>query len=132
MDVAFTGIGCESCLDSLPARLARMRGVESATVDAKQGLVRIRLAEQNRIRPEQVRDAIEQDGTKVSRIAVVVKGVVSRVDGKWILRAAGMPSAYDIDGSPPREGENIVTGEIAKPRPETGNLVIRATEWRAP
>src|SRR2546425_1132086 len=96
IEMTFQGMGCESCIDSMPSRMQRLRGVQSATVDAKQGIIRIELAAQNRVRLEQVRDAIEQDGTKAVKAAVRVKGELSRVDEKWLLRPAGLATSYEI------------------------------------
>src|SRR5262249_34718168 len=89
IEVTFEGIGCASCMESLPGRMQRLRGVESATVDAPRGVLKIRLAEQNRVRLEQVRDMIEQDGTKTKAATVEVKGELAQVDGKWVLQPPG-------------------------------------------
>ena len=62
VEMTFQGVGCASCLESLPSRVQRLRGVESATVDAKAGVLTVKLAEQNRVRVEQIRDFVEQDG----------------------------------------------------------------------
>src|SRR5215471_3449753 len=86
MELTFEGIGCASCMESLPGRVGRIRGVESATVDAQRGVLKVQLAEQNRVRLEQIRDMIEQDGTKVKAATITVQGDLAHVDGKWILQ----------------------------------------------
>src|SRR5436190_23389080 len=84
MEITFEGIGCASCMESLPGRMQRLRGVESATIDAQRGVLKIQLAEQNRVRLEQVRDMIEQDGTKAKSATITVKGDLAQTDGKWV------------------------------------------------
>src|SRR5581483_4180398 len=93
MEIAFQGIDCASCMESLPSRLQRQRGV-----------LKIQLAEQNRVRLEQVRDMIEQDGTKVKSAAVTVKGELSQTDGKWVLQPPSLPAGYEVEGASPTAG----------------------------
>jgi hypothetical protein len=132
MEIVFEGIGCASCLESLPARIQRMRGVESASVDAEHGILKVQLAAQNRVRLEQVRDLIEQDGTKTKKAAVRVRGELSQVEGRWMLRLTGLETSYEVEGAAPSPsaGTYLVTGDIATLRPESGRLVIRASELK--
>jgi len=134
MEIAFEGIGCASCVESLPARIQRMRGVESATVDAEHGTLKVQLAAQNRVRLEQVRDMIEQDGTKTKKAAVRVRGELSQLEGRWVLRLTGLETSYEVEGAgpSPAAGTYLVTGDIAILRPESGRLVIRASELKKP
>ena len=132
MEIAFEGVGCASCAESLPARIQRMRGVESSTVDAERGILKVQLAAQNRVRLEQVRDLIEQDGTKTKKATVQVKGELSQVEGRWVLRLTGLEASYEVEGAGPASpaGTYLVTGDIATLRPESGRLVIRASELK--
>jgi cation transport ATPase len=127
MEIAFQGIDCASCMESLPSRLQRVRGVESATVDLKRGVLKIQLAEQNRVRLEQVRDMIEQDGTKVKSATVTVKGELAQVDGKWVLQPPALPASYEVEAASPAAGSVTVSGEVTKLRPESGRLLIKAS-----
>ena len=132
MEIAFEGIGCASCLESLPARIQRLCGVESSTVDAEHGILKVQLAAQNRVRLEQVRDLIEQDGTKTKKATARVKGELSQLQGRWVLRLTGLEASYDVEGAVPASpaGTYVVTGDIATLRPESGPLVIRASELK--
>jgi cation transport ATPase len=127
IEISFEGIGCASCMESLPARMQRLRGVESATVDVQHSVLKIRLAEQNRVRLEQVRDMIEQDGTKAKTAVVTVKGELSQTDGKWVLQPSSLPSAYEVEAASPAAGTYTVSGEVVKLKPESGRLVIKAS-----
>lgn len=122
IEISFDGIGCATCLESLPARMQRMRGIESATVDARQGILKLTLSEQNRIRLEQVRDFIEQDGTKTRRALVTVKGEITREQGKLILHPAGVPAQYEVLNATPGHAE--ITADATKLHPEAGLIVL--------
>src|SRR5690242_13912748 len=113
MEIAFQGIDCASCMESLPSRLHRIRGVESASVDAHRGVLKVQLAEQNRVRLEQVRDMIEQDDTKVKSAAVTVRGELSQVDGKWVLQPPALPASYEVEAAAPAAGTVTVSGDVA-------------------
>jgi len=110
MELTFEGMGCASCIESMPARMKRMRGVESATVEGN--VLKISLAGQNRVKIEQVRDAIEQDGTKAKRASVVVKGDLIREGDQWLLRTPGASYKVEYAGAL-SEGAHLVRGEIA-------------------
>jgi hypothetical protein len=127
MELTFEGIGCASCMESLPGRVGRIRGVESATVDAQHGVLRVLLAEQNRVRLEQIRDMIEQDGTKVKTATITVQGDLARVDGKWILQPPSLPASYEVEAASPAAGKCKVAGEVVQLRPESGRLIIKAS-----
>ena len=127
IEITFQGIDCASCMESLPSRIQRLRGVESATVDPQRNVLKIQLAEQNRVRLEQVRDMIEQDGTKVKSASVTVKGELAQVDGKWVLQPPSLPASYEVEAASPAAGTFTVSGEVAKLRPDSGRLVIKAT-----
>jgi hypothetical protein len=128
IDITFEGIGCASCMESLPERMKRLRGVESAKVDVEHGTLQVRLAAVNRVKLEQVRDMIEQDGTKTKQASVQVKGELALQDGKWVLKP-GESASYRVEGvAPAAPGTYIVTGTVEKMRPDAGDLVIGATE----
>ena len=88
LEMTFEGVNCVPCVESMPGRAMRIRGVTSARVDAAKGLLVLELAEGNRVRVEQIRDLIQQDGTKAVRVPrIVVGGVVEKgSDSEWMLR----------------------------------------------
>lgn len=125
IDLRFEGVGCASCVESIPARIQRLRGVESVTVDAAASLVKIRLAPANRIRLEQVRDLIEQDGTKVRSAHVAVRGEIASEAGSWMLQPAGGTARYRLPSGDWKQGETCrVLGSIADLRPEGGIMTL--------
>ena len=131
LELSFTGIECASCLDSLPARILRMRGVESAHVDASNQILAVKFAAGNRIRLEQIRDAIEQDGTRVRRASLTVRGGLGEEAGRWVLKLPnGSQFEISLDGAPPsaqyslKPGAVSVSGVVGNLRPASGLMVI--------
>lgn len=137
VELRFEGVNCAPCLESLPARIQRMRGVESARVDAEKGLLTIKLAEANRIRLEQIRDTVEQDGTKARAATVALAGELAEAapgSGRWLLKLPNGAGTFTLsfDGATPsaqygaKAGRAIVTGTIAplKPDPPGSPLTI--------
>ncbi|MEZ5352992.1 MAG: heavy metal-associated domain-containing protein [Bryobacteraceae bacterium] len=115
IDIAFEGIGCASCVESLPPRMKRIRGVETAQVDAAKGTLTLTLAPENRVRLEQVRDAIQQDGTKAKSAAVEARGQIVKSDAGWTLQ---FPRGVSYSLSGPLSGDlspglKTITGTVA-------------------
>lgn len=117
VEIAFEGIGCASCIESMPARVSRFRGVEGATVDVAKAVLTIKFAPANRVRVEQLRDAVEQDGTKVRKIDLQAAGTVEKDGGRWIFRIEGNPATYELLGAGLKEGPAIVLGKTAAIKP---------------
>ncbi|MBM3813655.1 MAG: heavy-metal-associated domain-containing protein [Acidimicrobiia bacterium] len=123
LEFRFQGVGCASCIESLPARLERLRGVESAEVDAKSGTLKLKLAPQNRVRLEIVRDFIEQDGTKAVSAIVSGKGSLERKEGLLFFYLEGQSTSYRVEGLA-TGAQNHTEGTISDLRPAKGPIVI--------
>lgn len=132
IELRFEGMGCTSCIESMPARIKRMRGVEDVSVDAAASILKVRLAETNRVRLEQIRDAIQQDGTKVKSASVTVHGTVLQQEGKWIIRPFEGGATYLLEGAGPWTAAKRyrVTGNIVDPAPGAVLRVTSAGESR--
>lgn len=130
IELRFEGMGCASCIESMPARIKRMRGVTEVSVDAAASILKVRLAETNRVRLEQVRDAIQQDGTKVKSAAVTLRGVVAQQDGKWSVQPFEGGAAYVLEGAGPwTAGKRYrLAGTIADPAPGAVLRVAKSDE----
>jgi hypothetical protein len=111
--------------------MKRVRGVESAHVNSQESTLELQLAPQNRVRLEQIRDFIEQDGTKATRAVVRVNGEVEKLGDRWMLRPPGVSTSYEITGPDLKPGPVIVTGEVSQLRAGSGTIQIRATAVEA-
>jgi hypothetical protein len=116
IEMTFTGVGCEPCIQSMPNRAQRIRGVESASVDAEKGILKVTLAAQNRVRIEQIRDLIQQDGTKAASAIVEISGTLEQAEGAWHLKVPQWPVPLALAGLPAgaKAGDTIrIEGRIA-------------------
>lgn len=102
----FRGTDCRECTESLPDRMMRVRGMESAKLEGNAVLV-LKLAEGNRVRLEQLRDLIQQDGTKVLAADVEVRGEVSGSE----LKSGN--AVYSLKGREVAGGPAVLKGRVA-------------------
>ncbi len=132
VDLTFEGVNCASCVESLPARIQRMRGVESATVDAAKGILSVKLAAENRVRLEQIRDAIEQDGTKARQASISAKGTLVEQAGRWLFKLPNGGSQFEVllDAAAPsaqyslKAGATMISGTVKNLRPDAGPMAM--------
>jgi hypothetical protein len=110
IEMLFTGVNCLPCVDSMSARAMRIRGVESASVDVDKGVLTVRLLRQNRVRVEQIRDLIQQDGTRAVRAVVEVTGTVTKNEaGAWVLQVPQQALPLELVAEKPYEPGSTVT-----------------------
>ena len=138
-DLTFEGINCASCVESLPARIQRMRGVESAKVDGAKGILSVKLAAENRVRLEQIRDAIEQDGTKARRATISAKGALIEQAGRWLFKLPNSGSQFEVllDAAAPsaqyslKAGATMISGTVKNLRPAAGPMALSPSSIEA-
>ena len=98
--VRFDDGGCVSCAESLEARMQRVHGVETVTLDLDKGVIQLKLEADNRVRLAPLMSRIEQGAAKVLETKVVAKGVVMVEDGQRKLELQGQAAgqAYPLEG----------------------------------
>jgi copper chaperone CopZ len=104
IDIDFEGTGCASCAESLPERLKRVRGVESATVDLGRSRVSVHFEPGNKARLAPVVSRITQDGTKIRRVETVARGKITRQGDNLVFELTGSSETYQLrpaEGAPP-------------------------------
>lgn len=132
IELRFDGVGCASCMESMPARVKRLRGVETAVVDAGMGVLTVTLAPANRVRLEQIRDFIEQDGTKAISARVEVRGEALNDGGKTTLKPGTIEPLLVQGGGEWKAGQHyVVRGTIEPVRGTEGPLVLKVTTKEA-
>jgi copper chaperone CopZ len=110
VDQSFGGLECASCVDAIAKGIQRLRGVESAQVDAKAGAVHVVLREGNRVKIEAIRDAIKATGFTPGDAAIQARGRIG--DGKFVIE--GTQQAFEIQppGSEAESGEATAEGIV--------------------
>jgi copper chaperone CopZ len=96
VEVAFQGTDCLSCTESLQGRLERVRGVETVTLDLDRSVVTMQFETANKVRLVPLLSRITQDGTKISRTEVVVRGTITRQDEGYRFQPAGLREVYRL------------------------------------
>jgi mercuric ion binding protein len=94
VEIKVSGLECVSCAESLPKTIERMRGVESATMDPKAGVVLVKLKAGNKLPLEDLRDKLKQAGYTPGDAKVSVVGTMVLEEGKWRFRPAGVNHVY--------------------------------------
>jgi hypothetical protein len=131
-EIRFQPSGCVSCTQSLPERVKRMRGVESAEVDTERSILKMKLAPGNRVRIELVRDQIEQDGTKALSARLEGIGSIAREGAGYVFRPAALPLSYAIEIAgtvkvPNSDGSLRVIAEATALRPAPALRLIESS-----
>jgi copper chaperone CopZ len=96
VEVDFQGIDCVSCVESLPGRLERVRGVEAVEVDLDRSRVTVRLEAGNRARLAPLLSRITQDGTKILRVEAVVRGKITQHGETLGCQPTGLTETYRL------------------------------------
>ena len=96
VELDFEGTGCASCVESLPDRLGRVRGVENVAVDLERNRISVHLASGNKTRLAPLISRITQDGTKILRVEVVVLGAIARQGEQLTFQPSGFTETYQL------------------------------------
>lgn len=107
---------CAACTSSLPARLARVRGVAGAEMLADPPRVLIRLEADNRVHLTRLLDVVRQDGTGATAARLAASGEALLQEGAWRFRILPGAAALAWQGPPPAApGRVAVTGSLVPP-----------------
>ena len=130
VEQSFGGIECASCVESVAKGLKRLRGVESVELDAEKSVVRIALAEGNRVKLEAIRDAIKATGYTPGDATLEARGKVS---GKQFALTV-TNQIFEIEGEAlPAEGAATIHGAVpASAAGEPLRLRVRSARVAAP
>jgi len=110
--VEFDDGGCVTCAESIETRLGRVRGVEETELDLEKGVVRLRLAEDNRVRLLPLVSRVGQGGAKVLQVCLSVRGAVEKDGDAVKFRTGGVGEVFGLEGDlPPAAGEVLLEAE---------------------
>lgn len=117
VEIKVSGLECASCAESLPKTLERMRGVESASMDAKAGLVLVKLKAGNKLPFEDLRDKLKQAGYTPGDAKISAIGALIQEEGKWRFRPEGVSRTYFVElpasAKPAADQSVAIEGTIA-------------------
>ncbi len=106
---------CATCTESLPARMARVRGVAQAVMKDAPVRVVVRLESENRVRLTRLLDVVRQDGTGVVAVDIEAAGEAFEEQG-WRVRILPGDASLALQGEMPQKaGKIALTGRILPP-----------------
>ena len=114
--IRYTPSGCIECAQSLEARLRKTRGVEELAFDPN-GVVTLRLAANNRVRLELIRDFTEQGGETIQRIEAEATGAIERDGGADTFVLSGTETRYPVTGAKAAAARVRIAAHADKARP---------------
>jgi len=119
VEVAIRDMDCESCSANLEGSFKRIRGVTNAEVDYKAKVIRLELAEKNRIGVEQVWDAVKRVGFTPGDTAVRVRGAVKGSK----IEVPEIGKTFELKGSA-TEGESVKLNGTITPPPDPRTPIV--------
>lgn len=106
---------CATCTESLPARMARVRGVAQAEMRDAPVRAVVRLESENRVRLTRLLDVVRQDGTGVVAVGIEAAGEVFEEQG-WRFRILPGDASFALTGElPQKAGRIALKGRILPP-----------------
>jgi hypothetical protein len=124
VDIWYRDTGCASCAESLARRLQQMRGVEEASVGTTRIL--LRLAGENQVRLQQLRDFVEQGGNQIERVALKASGRAERQGGRWVLVDGRQEFPLDLRGKSEGVEENLSKATLVQVEGEMEGFALGA------
>jgi copper chaperone CopZ len=110
------GMDCAPCAYGLEKQMTGFEGVESASVSLNDGRATLQFAEENDLRLEKLRTAIQESGFSAQKATVHVAGTVQQRGRRWTLTTpAGeryVLKGDALDAKP--GGRATVTGTVPK------------------
>ena len=94
VEVFIRDMSCEACTQTLVASFQKMKGVEHAATDFKEGTLLLDLGSGNRVGVDQVWDGIKRVGYTPGATKVTVRGVIK--DGK--LEVPEIGKTFEVEG----------------------------------
>ncbi len=88
VEQAFGGMECASCADFIKNKIGKNAGVASVEIDAKKGAVVVELKPDSTVKPQLIRDWVQQSGYTIKETTFTVRGVVAMDRGVMSLRVA--------------------------------------------
>src|SRR5713226_136906 len=123
LEMRVGGLDCDSCAVSVDRVIKRIRGVDSASFDAKANLVSVTFKPDNKVAIDAIRDAVKSVGYTPGETRMSARGNLVIEDGKWRFKPAGLDRTYTVEfpsDLQPKAGDDVVV-EGSLPAPAGGN-----------
>ena len=101
VEMLFGGMECASCSTFIQEKLSKNRNVQSVEMDNGKGLLKVTLKAGTRMRPEQIRDLVQQSGFTPKETRALARGTVTGQAGKWTLTVPEPGQSYPLKATGP-------------------------------
>jgi len=97
VEMTVGGLDCDSCALSVDRVVKRIRGVDTATFDAKTNLVTVTFKPENKVRLSAIRDAVKGVGYTPGETRIVARGSLAATNGEWQFELSGVDGALKAE-----------------------------------
>lgn len=97
VEQAFGGMECASCADFIKNKLEKNPGVAAVKIDAKKGVVAVDLKPDGKVKPQLIRDWVQQSGYQIKATTLTARGTVEMDRGVMSLNLDGTNKLVLLD-----------------------------------
>src|SRR5438045_7442708 len=97
LEMTVGGLECDSCALSVDRVIKRIRGVDTATFDAKANLVSVTFKPDNKVQLSAIRDAVKGVGYTPGEVKLTARGSLASENGEWNFQPAGLDVKWKAD-----------------------------------
>ncbi len=97
VEQAFGGMECASCADFIKNKLEKNPGVAAVQIDAKKGVVAVDLKPDGKVKPQLIRDWVQQSGYQIKATTLTARGTVEMDRGVMSLNLDGTNKLVLLD-----------------------------------
>ncbi|MBL8177504.1 MAG: heavy-metal-associated domain-containing protein [Bryobacterales bacterium] len=97
VEQSFGGMECASCADFVKNKLEKNPGVASVQIDAQKGVVTVDLKPDGGVKPQLIRDWVQQSGYQIKETTLTVRGTVEMDRGVMSLNMGGANKLILLD-----------------------------------
>lgn len=85
VEQAFGGMECASCADFVKNKLEKNAGIAAVNIDPKKGVVAVDLKPDSNVKPQLIRDWVQQSGYQIKATTIKARGTVEMDRGVMTL-----------------------------------------------
>ena len=97
VEMKLNGMDCDSCALSLDRVCKRIRGVDTATFDAKTNVVTVMFKLDNKVQLSAIRDAMKGVGYTPGEVRLTARGSLTQEGGQWQFQVSGPDTKWKAD-----------------------------------
>ena len=97
LEMNLGGLDCDSCALSVDRVVKRIRGVDTATFDAKTNVLSVTFKPDNKVQLSAIRDAVKGVGYTPGEVRLTAVGSLTQDNGAWQFQLSGQATKWKAD-----------------------------------